>query len=181
MADSAFSGVEETLSKLGDVEFTRIAPETAVTEDQRVLVVPVVLRTPDRDESRVVGGLTLGRQDGVWLITARSLRALLIQALDAATGTSRAWRMTRTMLEILGATLRSYADEHAGSLPSALDDLVAETRYGEPYLSAVPGDGWGRSLHYVPHPDGTFELRSLGEDDVLAPQLQPTADTSPPR
>lgn len=84
--------------------------------------------------------------------------------------------MTRIMLGVLDTTLRSYADEHAGALPSALDDLVTETRYGEPYLSAVPGDGWRRSLHYAPHPDGSFDLRSLGpdgvvdtDDDVLVP------------
>jgi hypothetical protein len=32
-----FSGVEETLSKLGEVEFTAVAPESEPTTDQRVV------------------------------------------------------------------------------------------------------------------------------------------------
>lgn len=162
-----FRAVEETLRQLGRVDLQPVAPEEHPTADSRVCVVPVTLSPARRDAGRVAAGLTLVRQGGAWQITERSLRALLIQATDVATGTSRSERKTRVMLEALSQSVRVYATDHENTLPNALDDLLTEQFPGEPYVSAIPRDGWGNPLHFVPHPDGSFDLRSPGPDGVL--------------
>lgn len=59
--------------------------------------------------------------------------------------------------------------QNGGKLPETLERLVEKDNNGQSYLrnqTSVPRDPWDFEYQYVPNPNGTFELMSLGSDNA---------------
>ncbi len=158
-------GVEESLRKLTDLELTLAKIVDLTDGDNPRHVIHIDMVGPG---DKATGKLICRPGTDGWQATEESAMAFLRWALYAKTGKSTEARQTQVILDNVQMVIEAYARDHEGQPPATLDALSERMpEGGEAYLSAIPGDGWGRRLQYEVQGGQTYALRSRGRDGLF--------------
>jgi hypothetical protein len=165
-------GIRQGMVVLKDIEFKVIRSTEASDGDpaRATVDVQMTLGGPKRRASE--GTLHFVRQGSDWRLTVKSMIRFFEEGQAVATGVPRNVHMTWLLVHLLHFKAEAF--------PLNLGMQGFEKRYPEGWHEIVdsdadyplseegePLDAWGRPIHYEVKPDGTFDLRSAGEDGIL--------------